>query len=553
MVSSRDEGNEGMHQAEIIYAQLVDEVAALRQRIAELETQLQNPERIPAEDSHVGVAMDVTQRTEKELLGQERQRFIESIIAVAPGVIYLHEVAEQRVTVLSSQTLEVLGYTSTEFQALVGNGTLSLIHPDDRARVAKYQQELAQAPAGQVMGITYRLPRKDGTWNWCLSHEVVFLRNADGQVTQVVGVGLDIDERQRAELERDERQRFIERIIAITPGVIYLHDLLEQRSIVLTPQNLAILGYTSAEFQGVAGIGGYLHIHPDDRSRILEYFRKLDDATDGQVGSIEYRIKHKDGTWRWALSHDTVFSRTAEGKVHQMLGVAVNINVRKQAEEALQALSHRLLQVQERERQYLARELHEEIGQSLTALLMHLQVLETELAQSSGGPPLQDNISLIQTMVSQVRNLSLDLRPPMLDNLGLVEALRWYLRRQSQHTGISMDLFATGAGIRPDRVIEETCFRVVQEAITNAVRHANAQNVWVELQQTEEALELSVHDDGKGFDLDGTHREPKVESGIGLLGMEERLRQIGGRLVIQSTLGEGTDVQITVPLQERMK
>lgn len=370
-------------------------------------------------------------------------------------------------------------------------------------------------------------------------------------VTETADVGLDSTRRKEKRFLSPGRRSFIESILAVTPGVIYLHEIDEQRSVVLSAHNLEILGYTSADFETLVGRSGHGHLHPEDRARIPGNVQKLQDGAEGQVIGIEYRIRHKDGTWKWCLSREIVFSRTADGRVRQTLGIAVDIHARKQAEEALQALSRQLLESQEHERQHLAHELHDEFGQSLTVLLMNLRMMEAQTSIPARQPLLHDSVAQVESLIAQVRRLSVDLRPPMLDLLGIADTLHWYLQRQSRRTGIAMELLTNAASPRPVRVIEETCFRVVQEAITNVIRHANAQNVWVGLQYTDTALRLSIRDDGEGFDPDAARRAVKHDSGIGLLGMEERLRLIGGTVVIRSMLGEGTDVQVAVPLALR--
>ncbi len=522
-----------MREPEKTHSQLIDEIATLRQRVATLEAQLQQ----------------VEQRGETDALQSHPlpEYALQIALDAANMVAWDLDLATDFVSHSSDYTreVEIAGTKITR-----GIQIVELTHPEDRDQVRDAVRQCVTT--GRPYSVEFRVVGVDNRVRWMSGHGTI-LKNARQEPSRMTGVVIDITERKEQELELVKKQQWIERIYAITPGVIYLHNLSEQRFVVLSPHKHHILGYTSAEFHVLAGVSGYRHMHPDDVGRIAAYLQQLERVPDGLVTGIEYRVKHKDGTWQWALSRETVFSRTTDGKVHQILGVAVNIDDRKRAEETMQTLSHRLMKMQEHERQYLAHELHEEVGQSLTALLMHLQVSETELAQLTGRPSLRDSISLVQRMVSQVRDLSLDLRPPILDSLGLSEALRWYLRRQSQRTGVAMDLYADGAEARPDRVIEETCYRVVQEAVANAARHASAQNLQVELHSTADTLFLSVRDDGNGFNLDSIQRAQNGESRVGLFSMEERLRLIGGSLVVTSTPGEGTEVQITVPLRERMK
>ncbi len=194
---------------------------------------------------------------------------------------------------------------------------------------------------------------------------------------------------------------------------------------------------------------------------------------------------------------------------------------RQQAEEALQILSRQLLEAQENERRHIARELHDEIGQALTAVKIYLQAAQrTPEALVSY---LEDSISIVDRTLQQVRTLSLDLRPALLDDLGLVVALRWYVDRQAQRTGFTAQFVADAPETRPRPDIETACFRVAQEALTNVARHARAQQVRVELRQRDTELHLLIRDDGKGFDVRAAQERAAQGASMGLLGMQERV------------------------------
>ena len=209
----------------------------------------------------------------------------------------------------------------------------------------------------------------------------------------------------------------------------------------------------------------------------------------------------------------------------------------------LQKLSTLLLRAQENERRALARELHDEIGQSLSAILM-----ETEGAEAPGQAPeirghLDSIKGLAEKTVNQVRDLALLLRPSMLDDLGLTPALNWHARETSKRTGMNVVVSADEA---IDRLPDEhrTCiYRLVQEAVNNAVRHARARNVEVAVRREHESVDVRVQDDGAGFDT-------RFIRGLGLLGMEERIRRLGGRLNINSGPGRGTLVHAALPVTE---
>ncbi|HTX36459.1 MAG TPA: sensor histidine kinase [Bryobacteraceae bacterium] len=215
-------------------------------------------------------------------------------------------------------------------------------------------------------------------------------------------------------------------------------------------------------------------------------------------------------------------------------------NTRARAD--LQELSAKLLRAQENERRTLARELHDEVGQSLSAILM-----ETENAEEAATAAImRDHLGAIRTLaektVNEVRDLALLLRPSMLDDFGLVPALNWYAREMSKRTGLNVVLSADeNADDLPDE--HKTCiFRLAQEAINNAARHANARTVEVDVKREEHCVRFSVRDDGAGFDT-------RFVRGLGLLGMEERVRRLGGQMEIDSRLGRGTRIAAELPIE----
>jgi signal transduction histidine kinase len=219
------------------------------------------------------------------------------------------------------------------------------------------------------------------------------------------------------------------------------------------------------------------------------------------------------------------------------------------AEEALQILSRQLLEAQENERRHLARELHDEVGQALTAVKINLQTAQR--TPDTLAAYLEDSISIVDRTLQQVRNLSLDLRPALLDDLGLVAALRWYVDRQAQRAGFIAQFAADPLEPRPHPDIETACFRVAQEALTNVIRHAQAQHIRVELRERNAELHLLMRDDGKGFDVRAAQERAAQGASTGLLGMQERVWLVGGQIDIESAPTWGTEIRVRFPLQNR--
>lgn len=229
---------------------------------------------------------------------------------------------------------------------------------------------------------------------------------------------------------------------------------------------------------------------------------------------------------------------------------------RREAEESLrsahaqlQTLSRQLMQVQERERRQLAHDLHDEIGQAVTAIKMNLQTMQRVADTSAVQETLNDSLGILDKVLQRVRDLSLDLRPSLLDDLGLVPAVRWYVERQAKRAGLAAEVEAENVpqDLEPDMAV--ACFRIVQESITNVLRHAKATKIHVALRQRDQSLDLCIKDDGIGFGGLETSAPAAGRSSLGLLGMQERAQALGGTVMIQSLPDQGTEVRVRIPLR----
>ncbi|MEY4706150.1 MAG: hypothetical protein RL042_2355 [Nitrospirota bacterium] len=231
---------------------------------------------------------------------------------------------------------------------------------------------------------------------------------------------------------------------------------------------------------------------------------------------------------------------------------------RREAEESLrsahmrmQTLSRQLMQVQERERRQLAHDLHDEIGQAVTAIKLNLQTMQRVADTTSVQETLHDSLEILDKILQRVRDLSLDLRPSLLDDLGLVPAVRWYVERQAKRAGLAAEVEAESLlpDLEPD--LSVACFRIVQESITNILRHAKATTIHVALRQTDQGLDLCIQDDGIGFSMPERSVTPAGRPTLGLLGMQERAQALGGTITIQSSPDQGTEVRVRIPLRPR--
>jgi signal transduction histidine kinase len=222
----------------------------------------------------------------------------------------------------------------------------------------------------------------------------------------------------------------------------------------------------------------------------------------------------------------------------------------RSGQQRMESLSRRLVEVQEEERKYIAMELHDEIGQILTGLRLLLNVNITG-ADEKTVDRLQQSKDLVNELIVRVRQMSLELRPGLLDDLGLLPALLWHFEGYTKTTGIRVNFQHTNLeSKRFSFNIETTAYRVIQEALTNVARHAEVSEISVWLGVSDETLNIQVNDEGAGFDTNDLNTNGKSR---GLLGMRERVKFVGGSVAILSSKGKGTHLSIQIPLRERIE
>ena len=218
------------------------------------------------------------------------------------------------------------------------------------------------------------------------------------------------------------------------------------------------------------------------------------------------------------------------------------------SQDRMRTLSRRLIEVQENERGIIARELHDEIGQILTAVKIDIQSAYTFTKSNKIKNQLNSCVELVEHALSDIRNLSLNLRPSILDDLGLIPALRWYLDKQAQRAGIKAKFKTDNIRNKLIPELEITCYRIIQEALNNVIKHSNAKNVNIELWIENKNLHMQITDDGKGFDVNMAKMNAIEGLSIGILGIQERAELVGGWLDIYSSPGAGTKIYAIFPL-----
>ena len=351
-----------------------------------------------------------------------------------------------------------------------------------------------------------------------------------------------IAERNRVEAALRESEERYRELFENARDAMYVHDLQgNYTSVNHAAENLSgyhreeIIGHNFTEFIAREHI-------PDVHSRFCGKLAQRGETT------YEVEVIAKDGRRvPVEVSSRAIYEN---GEIVGVQGTARDITERKQAQDALQMFSRQLIEAQEEERRRIARELHDQIGQVLTAVKMNLHTVQRVCNAAEAGAHIKDNIEAVDEALRLVRDLSVDLRPPLLDDLGLVTALRWYVDRYAKRTRLASQVIVDlkDPNERFSRELETACFRIAQEALTNVVRHAHATGVTLRLGKEDGFLRLSVKDDGVGFDPDALQRRARCTATLGLLGMQERAHAAGGDINIDSKVSQGTEIRLKLPL-----
>jgi two-component system, NarL family, sensor histidine kinase UhpB len=321
-------------------------------------------------------------------------------------------------------------------------------------------------------------------------------------------------------------------------------------------------GTGDAEFHWRSGLF-LAAIHANDRPGFEAAVHRCVDG--GVAVDLEVRVSPPNGRPHWVRAigraHHVGWAAGNPGQSKMIYGVVADIEPRKRAEAERLDLLRRIAEAQEKEQQRIARELHDQVGQTVTGLALGLKGLEQKLTSGEVGEAARQHVQWLQTLTNEIgrdiHRAASDIRPAALDDLGLPKALAALAADWSARYDIAVDIHASGLDDRLTSEVETLVYRVVQEAMTNVLKHAAAQNVSIVLERRGDRLRVVIEDDGRGFDLqaDGTTIvNPADEDGrprLGLSSIRERLALIGGSMRLESQLGAGTALFIQVPLTKQ--
>ena len=491
---------------------------------------------------------DIQHRKQMEAALRENEKRYRSLYQNTPAM--LHSIDPQgHLLSVSDYWLTAMGYGYDE---VIGCPITDFMTEGSR-RFAEDDVIPTFFRRGLCKDIPYRYVRKNGEIIDILMSAIAE-RDPDGRIARSLAVSVDVTEQKQAEkalrLAKEELSRYskeLERkvqlrtkeigdILRYTPAVIYIKDLSGRYLLVnsrfeelFSVRNESVRGKVDEEILPIA---------------VASQFRAGDDAVFESAApvQIEKQIVQNDGVHTYLTVKFPLFDET--GKVRRLCGIATDITDAKKAQDQLRLLSAAIITNQEKERAAISRELHDELGQVLTALRMDAvwMLARLKATDSRAADRARDMCRLIDGTIQDVRSLAFRLRPGILDDLGLVDALELYTTDFERRTGITC-LFDTESVPEMDDTVATAAYRIAQEALTNVARHAGAAKVEVRLQVVGRDLQLSVEDDGIGFltsSLDASEA-------LGMAGMRERASLVGGALDVWSRKGAGCRVRFLVP------
>jgi len=531
---------------------------------------------------------DVLPERHPEERWRESEERFRSLFEASPDAIVLADLTG-RVQMVNRRAVAMLG--GEDMEAFIGHSALDFIVPEDRSRVADNAERALET--GSTHGLASVLLRKDGARFYGeISASVV--RDVQGRPSGFIIVIRDVTERKLAEqesqlltlaLERRARQLTalntagravastlnpqkvlqvvmgeVRKLLDVEVAAVLLRDPASDDLVVAAAAGPGSQVLEAARLPITQGIGGW--VMRERRSAVVNdvrsdprFYPALDAATGLTTRSmVAVPLKFKGAVWGVVEAINKIGGQFSENDSEMLEALAASAAVAmenarlfdhvRSGRKRLQILSRRMVEVQEAERRHLARELHDEIGQALTGLKLMLDMAARAPAEAA-CESLSEAQTLANDLLVRVREMSLNLRPAMLDDLGLLPTLLWHIERYTSMTNVQVDFGHANLDRRFPPEIETAAYRIVQEALTNVARHAHVSEVRVRLWATDDKLNIQIEDAGAGFDVGAALA---AGGSAGLSGMRERAALLGGHLTIESTPGAGASLTAELPL-----
>jgi len=503
----------------------------LKQRIDQLENEVEERKR-----------SEVALRVSKE-------RFDLAVRGSKDGLWDWHITTNKKYS--SPRLRELLGYPDSEFSESFGTWALK-IHPRDYERVLNAISDHLEK--GKVYDVEYLYRNRVGEYRWQHSRGQA-IYDKESNPIRMVGFVSDITERKQGEEALRKTHENYRLLVKNLPSIVYRG--FKDWSVEFVDDKIEMLtGFNKEDFNSQKVKWSDLIVKKDLETARQSFLRAL--KTDKSYVR-EYRIKTKAGEIYWIQDRGQIICNQ-KGEIEYVSGVFFDINERKYTEEALlksekelRILSSQLLTTEETERKRIARELHDSIGQALSAIKFIVENTIEKLrkdAVTSEIESLESIIPLTQKTIEEVRRIVRDLRPSILDDLGILATIAWYCREfQSIYSSVRIQKEITIKEYEIPASLKTLIYRIMQEALNNAAKHSQAEIVRLCLKKTGGKIQLAIEDNGQGFDFDESIYDKNSMRGFGLASMRERAELSGGSFAIKSVKGAGTSIRVMWPLK----
>lgn len=485
------------------------------------------------------LAMDIESRKQTEQALRESERTNRVIInGIVDHAIFLLD-AEGKIRSWNKGAEQLTGYQAAE---TIGRN-LSQLYPD--ADTASVTEKLEKAKTTGWYEEECWHQRKDGS-RFCGDDVISPIRNDEGYVEGFVVITRDQTERIELRKETEHARDYYLRLFSSFPNMVWRTDA-QGLCDYCNPAWLEFTGRTHEQEMGAGWMDG---LHPDDRAAWMGAFEQS--LRNREPFEIQYRLRRANGHYGWIICSCRPYYNL-QGELSGYLASCYDNTIRRRMEaeiensrERILAFSRNLQSAREEEKTRVARELHDELGATLTALRLEVSALLKRGHQSNdgGAQGSRSAIQLADSAIQTIRKIITDLRPSILDNLGLVAALKWHAGDFSRRTGIKVVVLAND-DIVVDKENALAFFRIAQEALTNVLKHSHARSIQIRFTRTDAKDVLEIIDDGVGM-KDGDLEKPMSN---GILGMRDRAGHLHGEFSITSAAGNGTTVTVILPLK----
>jgi len=434
--------------------------------------------------------------------------------------------------------LRIIGISSELYHAKAEE-FYDYVHPDDRQRVSQAIEAAKQNHT--LFSEEFRLVPKDQSTHWLVSRGK-FLYGKNGEAKRMIGLATDITEVKEIQKQLGESEERFRRVANTAPVMIWMSNPDKLRNYFNQPW----LDFTSRPIEAELGSGWAEGVHPEDRD---SYLRTYTDAFDRRESfKMEYRLRRHDAEYRWVF--DLGVPRfNSDGSFAGYIGSCIDITERKLAEAALAGMGRKLMEAHEQERTRIARELHDDINQRIAVLSTTLEGIGESLpnlAVEDAGTRIREASEWLAEIGADIQGISHRLHSSKLEYLGIVMAASSFCKELSAQQKIEIDF--RHANIPPNlpKEVSLCLFRVLQEALQNAVKYSGVRHFTAELRGTPDDIHMIVGDCGIGFDKD----QAMAHQGLGLISMRERVQMVNGDFEVESEPGQGTTIHVRIPLQE---